>query len=364
MPLPPPANFSVNIVTDPTNVACFNTLHYYSIDLNSLPIPARDIVAINWTTTGDWVIDPSTPNGSSNSTNIAISNYYNSGVGTLRVEVITRNICLGFGVGTKQVQIIRPPDYGINIVPVTSAPLCVGIPKIYSFIYTLPPGTGTRTGEFFITSTANVLVIPIPTGIKVVATDNGPTSISIEIKHFSACSGSNSGIGTLLGVAGTPTYQNFIANNPRFPLIYDACVQPPPSIQFANATSVTLDGDTSPTTTGIINLPSAAGTYIVSASNSCGNTPNLTVYVVEISSCKTMPEIKISPNPANTYLDVANILAGSEVKIYTKMGVLVHSEKSENDKIRLDISKLNTDLYILEAVLPDKVKVRKQIIKE
>ena len=77
-----------------------------------------------------------------------------------------------------------------------------------------------------------------------------------------------------------------------------------------------------------------------------------------------LPEITISPNPASTYLDIANILAGSEVKIYTKMGVLVHSEKSENDKIRLDISKLNTDLYILEAVLPNNVKVRKQIVKE
>ena len=75
-------------------------------------------------------------------------------------------------------------------------------------------------------------------------------------------------------------------------------------------------------------------------------------------------EITVSPNPANTYLDVSNILAGSEVKIYTKMGVLVHSEKSENDKIRLDISKLSTDLYILEAVLPNNVSVRKQIIKE
>ena len=46
------------------------------------------------------------------------------------------------------------------------------------------------------------------------------------------------------------------------------------------------------------------------------------------------------------------------------MGVLVHSEKSENDKIRLDISKLNTDLYILEAVLPNNVSVRKQIVKQ
>ena len=46
------------------------------------------------------------------------------------------------------------------------------------------------------------------------------------------------------------------------------------------------------------------------------------------------------------------------------MGVLVHSEKSENDKIRLDISKLTTDLYILEAVLPNNVRVRKQIVKQ
>ena len=46
------------------------------------------------------------------------------------------------------------------------------------------------------------------------------------------------------------------------------------------------------------------------------------------------------------------------------MGILVHSEKSENGYIHLDISKLNTDLYILEAVLPNQQKIRKQIIKE
>ncbi len=358
-PAPYPMNFQVAIVADPNNSNCINQPQTYSIDPNSLPVPAADIISVNWISEGNLTIQ--SVNTRDNVTVI------NNGIsfGRLRVEVIVRGTCLGKGIGA--VDLGPTPNYTINFTELTGNTLCKG----NTLRYTLRINgqlVSTMVGTPQYTVSSNLQIInPNPNNLEVLILEAGASSINVTTNYADPCRGNFQGVGVLYFEASSPP----LVGKFSFPNVsYDACFGTYSLIISPNfnATDVSINGAPFVPITGPIEL--SVGTYTIALSNSCGVSATRTMTISAAPmGCKTVvsakdTEITVSPNPANTYLDVSNILAGSEVKIYTKMGVLVHSEKSENDKIRLDISKFNTDLYILEAVLPNNVRVRKQIIKQ
>ncbi len=64
-------------------------------------------------------------------------------------------------------------------------------------------------------------------------------------------------------------------------------------------------------------------------------------------------------------MTVENILTGSKVVIYDNLGrVLFTSPASEGNSLNIDISSLKTGIYILEAILPNNQKTRRNIVRE
>ena len=121
------------------------------------------------------------------------------------------------------------------------------------------------------------------------------------------------------------------------------------------------------------------GTYVItSCSNICGTFifPNVISFIVEeditclvkqvtASKPTNEPTINIFPNPSSGQVTIENILAGSKVTIYDNLGrVMFTSAASEGNGTNIDISSLKTGIYILEAILPNNQKVRKNIVRE
>ncbi len=385
-PPTPPANYGIVINWLMSTPNCVGKQQTYSYTIPAGVLRSGDIVTSKrWSVTGDLEIV-----GRDDLETVIVKPTANTGyVGYVNIEITTSNFCIGKGVATFNVY-SAISDYEIGIKRNGAAclpPVVGGIedlednsvrtysldlnPAYLASIGTILTYSWSTTGGLNITSPSN-----IPT-VTVSHTSNG--TISLEITSTGLCVGK--GRKTLAVKIGVPIMISSAI------LELGACGGGVEAVFAEDVTSITLlnfkptstlPGVIYPTTTGRL-LFTSPDRYRIFATNACGNSIiyNLTI-ISTPDICKTvgetpkksenlpsvLPEIVVSPNPANTYIDVANILAGSEVKIYTKMGVLVHSEKSENDKIRLDISKLATDLYILEAVLPNNVKVRKQIVKE
>ncbi len=350
-------SYGIPIIADPANNGCLNTTKRYYINLASLP--AGNNPTIKWIAHSGLQILPGTPD---NQTYVDVQFTANVAYGILRVDTKSTSACFADGMGTSIVRSSLPSNYAVNITSASVA-LCLGNVVQYSYIPppTLPANTGGLVSILW-TGSSNLQISNETTATPTItAITNGASTISVQITHFDSCFGYNYGISSLTLWVGIP---------PRPPksIIYTGVCQSAYILPTTGATDISIDGEPFMPIISPFYLPE--GSYMVSLSNSCGATVPRAVTILVIDPCKIVgqtpkePIISVLPNPANTYLDVANILAGSEVKIYNKMGILVHSEKSENDYIRLDISKLNTDLYILEAVLPNRQKVRKQIIKE
>ncbi len=76
-------------------------------------------------------------------------------------------------------------------------------------------------------------------------------------------------------------------------------------------------------------------------------------------------KISVSPNPSSNQITIDNVLSGSTVKIYDSFGrLMLTSITVEGNSINIDISSIKTGIYVLEAILPNNMKVRKQIMKE
>ena len=123
------------------------------------------------------------------------------------------------------------------------------------------------------------------------------------------------------------------------------------------------------------------GTYVfISVSNNCGafsypipnvisieviDTCSKVVAVKKLEKLTEQPTVNIFPNPSGGQVTVENILAGSKVDIYDNLGrVMLTSAASEGNSTNIDISSLKTGIYILEAILPNNQKVRKNIVRE
>ncbi len=341
------------------------------------------VTSTKWFVNGSLQID-----GPDDQPTVKVLPLANTGiVGMVRVEITISNLCIGKCVANLYVYSALQ-DYSIGIKRNGGAACLDTVLDIPNIIDTSEKTYSLDLNPAYLASIGTILTYSWSTtgGLSIIGATNQPTAlvshtsngtISLEITSTGLCVGK--GRKTLAVKIGVPIMlsSTILSNIPcisRADVVFAEDVTSISYTRKLNSSTITV-----PTTTGMITLVDD-GRYTIFGTNACGNSINYYVTVTsdELAGCKTvaetpkksenlpsvLPEIVVSPNPANTYIDVANILAGSEVKIYTKMGVLVHSEKSENDKIRLDISKLATDLYILEAVLPNKVKVRKQIVKE
>jgi hypothetical protein len=353
----PAGSYGIPIIADPANNGCLNTTKRYYINLGSLP--AGNNPTIKWMAHSGLQILPNTPD---NQTYVDVQFTGNVAYGILRVDTKSTNACFADGMGASIVRSSLPSNYAVTLAPASVA-LCLGDVVQYRYLppSTLPANTGGLVSILWTVSSNLQISNETTTTPTITAITNGASTISVQITHFDSCSGYSYGTSSLSFWVGIPP-------TPRKSLGNDGSCAYAYTLPTTGATDISIDGEPFMPIIQPFSLPN--GTYVIALSNSCGTTIPRSVTILDIPLCKTVgetpkePIISVLPNPANTYLDVANILAGSEVKIYNKMGILVHSQKSENNYIRLDISKLNADLYILEAVLPNSIKVRKQIIKE
>ena len=367
--------YNISILPSPDNVNCIGTPRTYTLVLpNGAPVA---ITSIRWIAGPNTVL--SGANGGPNNYSIMATTTA-MWAGSLSVEVTTASSCYLTAYASLNTAIYSLSGYNIDIVADTNAPLCqVGDQKSYSYVFpaVLPSGTGAITNINNIPTlvlSSNLVLVGLPTAtgftVQIAPNITSPiTSISVERNHFSACLGANTGIGRLSGVIGAP-----IMLSPTF-FVLDYCSVFSALVQFGgDVTEITVGGVSNPTTNGTTTI-TTAGTYRISASNACGISRNYKVTVAEnLFACKTVgqvpeapktPIINIFPNPSGGQVTVENILAGSKITIYDNLGrVMLTSASSEGSSTNIDISSLKAGIYILEAILPNNQKTRKNIVRE
>ena len=161
-------------------------------------------------------------------------------------------------------------------------------------------------------------------------------------------------------------------------------VFPPNGVSSVNATFTDFIGGASVNITlpvsprGWIAFPDYGLYLFTSVSNNCGTFtyPNFVkIRVIEYcledlvrkksENLSKEPIVNIFPNPSGGQVTIENILVGSKVSIYDNLGrMMFTSASSEGNSIKIDIASLKTGIYILEAVLPNNQKTRKNIVRE
>ena len=371
---------NASIVAAPGNY-CIGSPRTYTLQLpNGRPNNAdgtpSTITSIRWIAGANTVL--SGANGGPSDFTIMATTTAAGVANTLSVEVTISNYCYVKARATLGIGIATTPNYTIGIVPDTNIPLCTrrfpNNTKSYSYVFpTLPYGTGATVNPLPTLTLTNLVLVgtPTATGFTVMSLSAGVGTINVEVNHQAGCSTISKGTGTLSIIKGKPvmlTPDNFVVI---------PCVTPPPLVTFGdNVTEIMLDG--APMTMiapGSIRLPQTApATYIISARNACGTSIDYVVTAVEdpynlgckvVAGTPKQPIINIFPNPSSGQVTVENILAGSKVDIYDNLGrVMLTSAASEGNSTNIDIASLKTGIYILEAILPNNQKVRKNIVRE
>ncbi len=96
--------------------------------------------------------------------------------------------------------------------------------------------------------------------------------------------------------------------------------------------------------------------------NDYGEAEDYTVgYSIAIAQPLDNIELKVYPNPASTLLNI-HFIQGADINIYNTNGQVVIQDQMDSDLKILDISNLQSGLYIVETTLPDNRRDIKRVI--
>lgn len=88
--------------------------------------------------------------------------------------------------------------------------------------------------------------------------------------------------------------------------------------------------------------------------------PENTVGISEINE----REVKVFPNPATSVLNIEYDLAPYQVTLFNSVGVMVHSETSNSESLRLNVGQLTKGLYLIRIKDSEKNTISKKVLIE
>ena len=271
--------------------------------------------------------------------------------------VITVTTIDGYKTASCNVTVIAPQSQKIAVSGITVAPATLQLQPGYSATLTANITPSDATDKSVIWTSNNTTVATVSANGTVTAHSKGSTTINaitVDGNKAASCNitvtDSQTGSITVTGISINPTTLQL---QPGYSATLTANITPSDatnkSILWAsnNTNIVTVS------TNGVVTAKSPGTAFISAIAVESGIMSTCSVNVTQNASVSNETFNKKSliayPNPTNGKVTISGLSYGTTLHIYNQAGLLVNTFIASTDKMTIDISHLNSGIYLLKT---------------